>query len=109
MDELRRLRTRLSDGLNSTHEMRAFAARCRSIVQSEIDGACALLLFAYYLESIANIRESDAIDADTYEAVMSPVFQGIDTCLRLIDQGDIVGLVANLDSFARCALNARIL
>ena len=96
-------------GLNSTHEMREFAALCRSLVRTDLDGVGALLLIAYCLESYADIRESDAIDAETYAAVMPEVFSGISDCLKLIEQRNLVELGAYLDSFARIAVIARIL
>ena len=92
----------LSNGLGATHEMREFASSCRSLVRvSDYDGVGSLLLFAYYMESQADIRESSAVDADRHMEVMPRILQCINDCLTAIERGDLARLGAHLDSFAR--------
>ena len=92
----------LSNGLAATHEMREFASSCPSLVRaSDYDGVGSLLLFAYHLESQADIRESSTVDADTYSKVMPQILQSMNHCLTAIERGDLVRLWAHLDSFAR--------
>lgn len=101
---LPKLLTLLSRGLGGTDDLRGAAAICRSLALSDADGAAAFLLFALYLENLADSREGNPTDADMYSTIIAEVVPPMQACLRAIETFDPASLLANLDSFARMAL-----
>lgn len=75
---------------------------------SDLDGAGALLLFAFYFENLLADREGAVMDADAYDSVMAQVVPLIRDCLIAMEEFDPVQLNATLDSFARTVLRLKV-
>jgi len=103
LKQLETLHSLLTRGLHSTSDLHQAASICRSLIASDIDGAGAFLLFAFYFESLERARDGIAGDVERYEDGISVLVPLIEESLQAIESYDTPELHAALDSFARTA------
>jgi hypothetical protein len=103
LKQLETLHGLLTHSLRSSSDLHQAASICRSLVASDIDGAGAFLLFAFYFESLEKARYGNAGDVERYEDGISVLLPLIEEALQAIESYDTPALHAALDSFARTA------
>jgi hypothetical protein len=103
LKQLQTLHSLLTRNLRSATNLHQAAAICRSLIASDIDGAGAFLLFAFYFESLERARVEIPGDDERYDDGISVLVPLIEESLQAIESYDTPELHAALDSFARTA------